>query len=164
MKNLILICIFLIAATTAYSQTMEYKNNILYGELLGNGLFSSLNYERIILNNFDLRFGFGFAFSNPESNSGSHHSTSFLPLVMANYLIDIHGDNYIEVGGGVLIASTDFEISDTFAPSMNFFIPTVAIGYRYSPKNGGFFFSAAFDMFILGTVTPWGGLGIGYRF
>jgi hypothetical protein len=47
---------------------------------------------------------------------------------------------------------------------MNVFVPTIAIGYRYSPKNGGVFFSAAFDMFLLGTESPWGGLGIGYRF
>jgi hypothetical protein len=143
---------------------MEYKNNIVYAELLGNGLFSSVNYERIISNNFDLRFGLGFVFSNSESNSGSHHTTAFFPLAMANYLINIYGNNYVEVGGGVLIASTDFEISDTFSQSMYNFVPTIAIGYRYSPKNGGIFFSAAFDMFILGTVTPWGGLGIGYRF
>jgi hypothetical protein len=143
---------------------MESNNNIVYAELLGNGLFSSVNYERIISKNVDLRFGLGFAFSNSQSNSGSHHTTAFFPLAMANYLIDIYGNNYIEIGGGMLIASTEFEISDTFAQSTNVFVPTIAIGYRYSPKNGGIFFSAAFDMFILGTVTPWGGLGIGYRF
>lgn len=164
MKNLIRICIVLIAAVSAYPQTMENKNNIVYAELLGNGLFSSVNYERVISNNFDLRLGLGFAFDNSESNSGSHHTTAFFPLAMANYSIDIYGNNYVEIGGGVLIASTDFIISDTFSQSSLVFVPTTAIGYRYSPKNGGFFFSAAFDMFIMAGVTPWGGLGIGYRF
>jgi hypothetical protein len=154
----------IIATTPISPQIVKYKNNIIYAELLGNGLFSSVNYERVISNNFDLRLGLGFVFSNSESNSGSHHTTVFLPLAMANYLIDIYGDNYIEVGGGFLIASTDLEISDTFAQSMNVFVPTIAIGYRYSPKSGGVFFSAAFDMFILDSITPWGGLGIGYRF
>ncbi len=167
MKNLIGICIFLIAATAAYPQSMENKNNIFYAELLGNGLFSSVNYERVISNNFDLRLGLGFAFDNSASNSGSHHTTSFFPLAMANYLIDIYGNNYVEAGGGFLIASTDFNISNTpnsFQQSAYTIIPTIAIGYRYSPKSGGFFFSAAFDMFIYAGVLPWGGLGIGYRF
>ncbi len=104
----------------------------------------------------------GFAFSNSESNSGSHHTTAFFPVVMGNYLIDIYGDNYIEVGDGVVISLTKFEISDTFTQSINVFVPT--IGYRYSPKSGEVFFSAAFDMFILGSTTPWAGLGTGYRF
>ena len=164
MKSLIRICIFLITVAAAYPQTMENKNNIVYAELLGNGLFSSVNYERVISNNFDLRLGLGFAFSNSESNSGSHHTTAFFPLAMANYSIDIYSNNYVEVGGGVLIAFTDFIISDSFSQPMYTFVPTTAIGYRYSPKNGGFFFSAAFDMFILSGITPWGGLGIGYRF
>ncbi|MHB8338209.1 MAG: hypothetical protein ACYDEE_12415 [Ignavibacteriaceae bacterium] len=83
---------------------------------------------------------------------------------MANYLFDIYGNNYVEIGGGVLITSTDLIISDTIFTTMSTIVPTTAISYRYSPKNGGFFFSAAFDMFIMAGVTPWGGLGIGYRF
>jgi hypothetical protein len=45
MKNLICICAFLVAAVTAYPQTIDYTNDIIYAELLGNGLFSSVNYE-----------------------------------------------------------------------------------------------------------------------
>jgi len=140
MKNLICICAFLSAAAAVYPQSIESSDNIIYAELLGNGLFSSINYERVISNNFDLRFGLGFAFSNSESNSGSHHTTAFLPVVMGNYLIDIYGDNYLEAGGGVLISSTEFQISDTFTQPINVFVPTIAIGYRYSPKDGGVFF------------------------
>lgn len=166
MKNLTYICIFLISAAAAYPQSMENKNNIVYAELLGNGLFSSVNYERVISNDIDLRFGLGFAFDNSASNSGSHHTTSFFPLAMANYLIDIYGNNFVEAGGGFLIASTDFNISNTpnTFQSAYTIIPTIAIGYRYSPKTGGIFFSAAFDAFIYAGVFPWGGLGIGYRF
>ncbi len=92
MKTLI---IFLIVSAAAYSQEVNSKNNIIYAELLGNGIYSSLNYE------------------------------------------------------------TTFTIA-----------PTAAIGYRYSPKDGGFFLSAALDIFPepAGKIFPWGGLGLGYSF
>ena len=100
MKTIILV---LLACTFAFPQEKETANNNIYLELLGNGLFSSLNYEYTISNNFTMRFGVGFAFSNSESNSGGHHTTSFLPLAMGNYLIDFYGNNYFEIGGGFLI-------------------------------------------------------------
>ncbi len=161
-----LICIALIfASSSLFPQSIENSHNIIYAELLGNGLFSSLNYEREVSNNVSLRFGLGFAFSNSLSNSGSHHTTAFFPIAMCNYTFDVYGNNFIEVGGGLLISSTNFEITnDKYPQSQSVAVPTTAIGYRYSPKDGGIFFSAAFDMFIMTGIYPWAGLGIGYRF
>ncbi len=146
------------------ADNQKIKNNIIYLEFAGNGLFSSLNYEGILSNNFSIRLGIGYEYDYSVSNSGSHHTDSFFPLVMFNYLIDVYGNNYIELGGGALIASSAFSISDSFGPSTTAIVPTTAIGYRYSPKDGGFFFSAAFDMFIVSGVFPWGGIGFGIRF
>ena len=145
-------------------QKIKTKNNIIYLELAGNGLFSSLNYEGILSDNFSIRLGTGYAFSNSVSNSGGHHTDSFFPLVMLNDIIDVYGNNYIEFGGGALIVASAFTISDSFEPSIIAIVPTTAIGYRYSPKDGGFFFSAAFDMFIGSGIFPWGGIGFGIRF
>ncbi len=161
MKTLI---ILLVVSALAFSQEKKIKSNILYVELLGNGLFSSLNYEGMISNNFSARIGVGFWYDYSVSNSGSHHDLGFDPLAMLNYLIEIYGNNYIELGGGVLIATTTFTIGDTFGPSSFTIVPTTAIGYRYSPNDGGFFISAAFDMFISSGIFPWGGVGLGYRF
>ena len=162
MKTIILV---LLACTFAFPQEKETANNNIYLELLGNGLFSSLNYEYTISNNFTMRFGVGFAFSNSESNSGGHHTTSFLPLAMGNYLIDFYGNNYFEIGGGFLIASSNLTFSNSFEPTSLTVVPTFALGYRYSPKDGGFFFSLAFDIFTYPPqVMPWAGLGMGYKF
>ncbi len=158
------IMFFLIATTFVYSQGIEKKNNIIYAEIFGNGLFASLNYERAISDNFTARVGLGYVFSNSESNSGSHHDFGFLPLAMLNYLIEIHGNNYFELGAGALLASSALTSNSNFE-STNAIEPTFAIGYRYSPKAGGIFFSAAFDMFPApGKIYSWGGLGIGIRF
>lgn len=160
-----IVIIFLLAAGASYSQEKENANNTIYAELLGNGLFSSLNYERTISNDFCMRLGLGFAFSNSESNSGGHHTTAFIPLAMLNYLIEIYGNNYFELGAGAILASSEFTISDTFERASFTAVPTFAFGYRNSPKEGGIFFSAAFDLFTYPPdIMPWGGLGIGYKF
>jgi len=165
MKKLICFVFFFAAPSFIFPQTIAHSTNIIYAELLGNGLLSSLNYERVISNDFSVRFGVGFSFDNSESNSGGHHTTAFFPLAMANYLIDLYGNNYLEIGGGVLVSSTNFSIStDNYPQSESVVVPTTAVGYRYSPKDGGIFFSAAFDTFIFSGIAPWAGIGIGYRF
>ncbi len=163
MKTFILV---LLACTFAFPQEKETANNNIYLELLGNGILSSINYEHTYSNNFTMRIGVGWVFSNSESNSGGHHSTAFFPLAMVNYLIDIYGNNYLEIGGGFLIATSELTFSDSFNNPNNItFVPTFALGYRYSPKDGGFFFSLAFDLFTYPPqVMPWGGLGLGYKF
>lgn len=138
---------------------------IIYAELLGNGIYSSLNYERIVSDNFSIRLGVGYVFSNSVSNSGGHHDYAFLPLAMVYYLVALNNSNYLELGGGALFAysglSSEISYETTFTIA-----PTAAIGYRYSPKDGGFFLSAALDIFPepAGKIFPWGGLGVGYSF
>ncbi|MCW8803521.1 MAG: hypothetical protein OQK57_03910, partial [Ignavibacteriaceae bacterium] len=42
------------------TSTTNFKQNQLYLELGGNGLVYSLNYERLLTENFALRAGFGY--------------------------------------------------------------------------------------------------------
>ncbi len=163
MKAIILI---LLVSALAFPQKKGTADNNVYLELLGSGLFSSINYEHTYSNNFTMRFGVGWVFSNSVSNSGGHHSIAFFPLAMGNYLIDIYGNNYLEIGGGFLIAASELTFSDTFNNPTNItIVPTFALGYRYSPKDGGVFFSIAFDLFTYPPqVMPWAGLGFGYKF
>ena len=161
MKTILLI---LLVCTFAFPQEKGTANNNIYLELLGNGILSSINYEHTYSNNFTMRIGVGWVFSNSESNSGGHHSTAFFPLAMGNYLIDIYGNSYLEIGGGFLIASSNLTFSDSFEPTSLTVVPTFALGYRYSPKDGGFFFSIALDAFTVTGVQPWAGLGLGYKF
>jgi len=160
-----ILIIFLITSAAAFSQQTERSSNILYVELLGNGLLSSINYEYEMSNNFSARIGVGYWFSNSESNSGAHHDFAFLPVAMLNYLFQIYGNNYMEIGAGTLISASDLSSTTGFESTVAL-VPTFALGYRYSPKNGGFFFSVAFDMFSvsLSYVMPWAGFGLGYRF
>jgi len=145
--------IFLITTAFTYPQNVTNKNNILYVELFGNGVTASFNYERVMSNHFSTRLGLGFIYTTSESNSGYHRDFGFLPLVMINYLYQIYGNNYFELGGGAITSLVSYE-------------PTFAAGYRYSPNNGGFFFSLALDMFTNfdNNSFYWGGMGIGARF
>jgi hypothetical protein len=131
----------------------ETAHNIFYGEFWGNGGSFSFNYEREIFLNFNIRVGIGIVIGASVSNTGKHSEAGGDIFGMLNYLIEIHSNNYIEVGAGLLTQGTKD-------------LPTISLGYRYSPFYGGFFFKLTFDMKpnVENKFIPWGGLGIGVRF
>jgi len=59
---LILVLIILIFSYQSNAQYSKptYKNNQVYVEIFGNGLVYSINYERLLTENFTIRAGFGY--------------------------------------------------------------------------------------------------------
>ncbi len=155
--------IILIVASVAYSQQKDKAKNLTYAEIFGNGLFFSVNYERIISENLSVRVGLGNVYGSSASNSGEHHSLESFPLAMINYLIEIYGNNYFEIGAGGLIAASGFSFFNTYETTFAI-VPTIAAGYRYSPADRGFFFSITIDLFSADYTYPWGGIGVGFIF
>ncbi len=139
--------------TTPVVRPVKSGYNIFYAELFGNGFFSSLNYERVVSKYFSIRLAMAIIFSSSSSNSGSHTDFGVFPFMMVNFLLNIHGNNYFEFGAGSFVF---FEA----------FFPDFAIGYRYSVKEGGFFFSLTFDIVSVteNKMIPWGGIGVGFSF
>lgn len=144
--------LFLVFSAVLNAQDDKRAANNIYVELLGNGYFYSLNYERMVLNSLACRVGVMYNLSNDNTNGGT-----VIPI-MVNFL-PFNGKHHLEIGGGVTRFSGRLNWDEGAA-----YLPTAAIGYRYQPPEGGFLFKLTFTP-ILGAVRPiLGGIGFGYSF
>lgn len=130
----------------------DFSRTSFFLEWRGNAYTSSLNIDHLINRQLSVRVGISSIFSS-----------SFIAPIMFNYLAgqDTH---FLELGIGALVGRT-YIFSETEGGG---FTPTMTIGYRRQPPNGGFLFRASFTPFILPSeinfFEPWGGISLGYTF
>ncbi len=127
--------------------------NSFYAELFGTGGSFSINYERMIFDDFNVRLGMGGLLKIAVSNSGEHTDIGDVIFLMPNYLINVHGNNFIELGAGPLYQGREL-------------LGTFSIGCGHRPKTGGILFRFSFDMNtdMESEFLPWYGIGIGIQF
>jgi hypothetical protein len=158
-KFRILFCFlcFIFIAKEGQSQEV-FKRRAVYGELLGSGIFGSINYDfRFIPGNDGLGLRVGF---------GALPSGIVFPLGINGLL----GENRLafEYGAGISTAIITGPISQnlTFNNGSNRvgFIGFGKAGIRYTPKDNGLFFNLNWNplLNIEGLTIGWFGLGIGY--
>jgi hypothetical protein len=149
----------LVQAAPAHAQ--ERAPNSIFAEGLGPGLLYSLNYERLLGDDFGLRAGFSYvSFSGSVAGSGGIDAASvgwFSVPVVASYLGLRSGNNALELGvGGILThasgSATGGGITATGAGDVLW--GTAVVGYRRQPVSGGF-------MFRVG-VSALAGKGLGF--
>ena len=148
------------------AQAQPQARSVIYGELGGNAVFYSLNYDRLLLPNVSGRIGAGF-YSSTASAAGSAETERFYSLLVpltASYLVG-GGPHYAELGGGLILGvvtgAAGSGLVESGGPLLDL---TGTAGYRYQPPGGGFFFRIAFTPFYTDEIWPWGGLGLGYAF
>jgi hypothetical protein len=155
------------AAPAEASPTERSANNALYVELLGAGLFYSLDYDRAF-GPIAGRIGIGY-FSISSNSGGSGASASFISIpVTVSYLGIGSLKHMFEVGAGVSInyfsgGASFVNVSTT--TSVTEVYGTVVLGYRFQPPDGGFFLRAGVDP-IIGNFgfLPWPYVGLGATF
>ena len=119
--------------------------NSIFAEGLGSGLFYSINYERLIINELGARLG--FAYIPVSASAGSVSSSAsylFFPMEL-NYLGIRGGSHVLELGGGgTIIAVTGAARGSGLAVSGAGVTGLVHahLGYRLHPVGGGFNFRA----------------------
>lgn len=165
-KHLLLLATILITATS-FSQAhtdKSPKNNAhgaqaIYGELLGNGLLFSVNYDFRFTKSqkgLGMRLGTGFF-------GGSGGGILTIPVGI-NHLAG-KAPNYFESGIGVTYATITGKDDFFSGNGGSLLIPS--IGYRYQPENNGFFGKIAISPLISlekdGGWFFWGGIGLGYK-
>ena len=137
-------------------------NNNIYLEILGNGFFYSLNYERFFSRNFSVRGGIMIFPASGTSEEGHTLDITILIFpIMANYLINF-GNHNIELGIGpnLFYASGNTDVAGDFS---GFAVgATARIGYLYYPTDGGFNIRFAYTPILSEVFTHSIGLGIGY--
>lgn len=148
-------------------------HNVVFAEVLGNGILYSVNYERLFGDsNFSVRLGFSYmALSfggTTTTGTAVAAATSWITMpLLANYYIG-GGRSKLHLGAGMtlLVVTGSGRLGSTFGSAENVApCPTIIVGYRYLPPDGGFAFSVGFTPLIIPSsdtqVLPWGGTSFG---
>ncbi len=181
MRSLSLLLLIIVLSGTVLAQSPSARN-AFYGELVGNGLIYSVNYDRLFSDAIGARIG--VSYTAPEMVS-----LTTIP-VMGYYLIPLgSGSSKVELGLGIAVLlqpeyqSTSFAAAPDDKLKGNSVVGTATVGYRYQRPNGGFVFRVGFTPFF-GTFkhekpfvpyvpteyednflfVPWGGISFGYGF
>jgi hypothetical protein len=127
--------IVVLLSGAAMAQPPASPNSIFF-ELGGNGIFYSVNYDRLFTESFGARVGFGYV-----SAFGVPLAASF-PL-MAYRLIG-SGSNKLELGLGACVIlqnePTSFSLNGSDHFEGNLVLGTTTVGYRYQRAGGGIVF------------------------
>lgn len=158
------------APALANAQGQRTAFNAVYLEVGGNGLWYSVNYERIFQQDVSLRVGLSYISVTAAAGETSSSVSSLGVPLTASYLGLGSMNHKLEVGGGVLLEKFSGQASSGFgekAEGGGFYpFATFIAGYRYVPAHGGFNFKLAFTPVYhpdLGTF-PWGGAAFGVGF
>lgn len=147
--------------------------NVIFGEVLGNGLLYSVNYERRIERwNLGIRAGASF-FTYAVSSYGASGNLTLLtfPIVASYYLgAESWGGHKVQLGLGGTILYSDVSSDSTGVKFENErsgvgLAATAIVGYRYLPRDGGMTFGIGFTPLLrTSKLLPWGGANVGYVF
>ncbi|HEX4475050.1 MAG TPA: hypothetical protein VH142_08240 [Polyangiaceae bacterium] len=150
----------------------RYANNSVYLEGLGPGLVYSLNYDRVLGEDFSLRAGLGLVLGEEKSASGEK---SIKPLilsipVMLNYIGSGSRWSMLEVGAGLVLLHVGARVSYIYVQKRDNAetspVAAALLGYRYQPPNGGFMFRAGVTAFVgrYGFLPLWPYASAGWSF
>jgi hypothetical protein len=151
--------------------------NAIYLDLLGPGLFYSINYDRMLTEDLSARIGFSYLSFGASAGSGDTTASAefsywAVPLTVS-YLGIGSKSNMLELGGGPVIMHVEgsgvVEVEEddgTVGASATLFSLTALAGYRHQPADGGFVFRiGASPVMAFGAgVLPWGYLSLGAAF
>ena len=147
-------------AASLFITAVSAQNKAVYGELGGNGLVFSANYDMRFTKTdggFGFRVGIGFA-------AASDVSVVTFPIGL-NYLTG-KGPHHMELGIGVtpVTATVTFFDDESESGTATFIMPT--IGYRYAKQTKGFVGRIYVGPVIAGgeVFFPWGGISAGIKF
>jgi hypothetical protein len=166
----------------AVSPDDRTATNSIFLEGGGPGLLYSINYERILEQDYGLRIGFSFqSFSGSVSGGGSTGTASasiFTVPIIVSYLGISSGNHVLELGAGGTAVYASGSASGTGMSASGAgmsALGTALIGYRRQPVNGGLQFrvgiealvgkglslSSTYDPNAIG-VLPWMYLSFGF--
>lgn len=159
MKHLIFCLLLSFLATYSYGQT-TFKRNDIYLEAGGNGLFTSVNYERQLTKEPGLGVRIGVGFYSEDS----YYLT--IPIGI-NYLFKLKNNNsFIDAGLGTTWARIDGNLSENSdnsnGSSFVNFIPS--IGYRRHTNKDFMWRISITPIANKHGLVPWLGFSVGKRF
>jgi hypothetical protein len=155
--------------------------NSVYAEGLGPGLWYSLNYERLLIDDLGVSLGFSYMSMSASAGTTSASVSSLAFPLSAHYIGLGKGSHSLEVNAGVtlLYASGSGSVGGLGASGSGVSaLGHFGFGYRYHPRSTGFHFRVGLGGLIgelgslaLGADTatdvgllPWGYISFGATF
>ncbi|TXK48608.1 hypothetical protein FVR03_07880 [Pontibacter qinzhouensis] len=140
------------SAVKAQEADSNIKRNTVYVELLGNGGFYSLNFDRILVNreNWKIAGRVGVTYFNHFDNYSSQ--VAGVPLELS-YLRG-KGNHYFEAGLGlnpVYRSRYNFNKELGKQHELNIWA-NARLGYRYQKREGGVFYRIAYTPILSKTI------------
>ncbi|MEZ4956567.1 MAG: hypothetical protein R2825_23620 [Saprospiraceae bacterium] len=147
MKKTITLCLFTLAWLYLNAQQSEsfYHKNNLQLELGGHGLFYSLNYERILVNDIKMKMTakVGASYYSP----GSGNIGFWLPFSVNGLLsFDMH---HVEFGIGQVLTKDRIGSSQGRSLDSWDMLGSMTLGYRWQKPESRFLFRAVFTPFLV---------------
>jgi len=135
--------------------------NAFYVELGGNGIFYSVNFDRLLTPHVAARAG--LMFFRAEDEVSNSVAVVVAPVVVS-YLFG-EGNSHFEAGLGAGLATASIDDVDWDEDFGQTVYGTGVLGYRYQPKTGGVVFRAGLTpVFTSNDFAPWVGVSVGYAF
>lgn len=152
--------------------------NSVYVEAGGSALIYSVNYDRLLTQNWLARIGasyLGFGTNTLQDGVATtlRANVLLIPLTSSVLINFPQSPHHIELGGGatLLFGSAFSDVSNQGFNSLEgaFAGATLIAAYRLQPAEAGFFFRAAFTPVMLFTPIaiaplPWAGISFGGTF
>jgi hypothetical protein len=159
MKSFTLLLALSLFSVCSYGQT-TFKQNDIYLEAGGNGLFGSVNYERQLTKQPGLAFRVGIGFYSEKA--------FYLTIpVGINYSFNLKDNkSFIEAGLGATWTRIDGDLfGDSKNPQGDHFVNFVpSIGFRRHTSNDMMWRISVTPVVNKYTFVPWFGFSIGKRF
>lgn len=162
-KSLIFFAFLFLANLTVTSaqerRIIPKSKNHLFLELFGNGILYSVNYERLLSDNFASRIGYSYM---PDL------IYSTIPIT-ASYIMG-SGSSKAEAGMGITITTSIFEgVFGKRKEKQTYLLLTGVFGIKYYRPRGGYTVKITFTPFYSPHLKPsrfqlYGGISIGYGF
>jgi len=126
--------------STATSDNTANKYNSVFVELGGNGLYYTVNYDRLFKFSDYIYISRRVGLHYSNNLLGNNYRFIGIPLEISG-LIPISDRHFLEIGAGITILNR-LKNSDNHNETLA--ILALRAGFRYQRPNGGFFFKAGF--------------------
>jgi hypothetical protein len=136
-------------------------------ELLGRGMLYSVSYDRVVTDDLVAGVGFGTTSTRTLSDVDAGVSTALLPLYVNYYFMREGGSPFATLGADIVTNSGEVNGLKSTYSGIEFgsraVLATVGAGYE-SRTDAGILFRVAVYGIYAKTISPWGGLTLGYCF
>lgn len=180
MKKLILSLVILLCSCTAVAVRAQDQASVgttpgatitapsaIYAEILGSGLIPTINYDRMVADNFSVHAGIGYLPLGTVASDGNGNSLTAsittIPVGVSWFPFGATSSK-LEIGVSAFYADLVAKSFSHTAAGNGIGYGGI-LGYRLEPLDGGFLFRVAITPWdLLGHFQMWGGLSLGWAF